>query len=85
MADREQMGRLKVDQQKQAVLAVEVGRSRDVATEEMREEACLDRLPKTHSDVSNDLGRLLEALLDHSFVVGYSMEVLKVVVDVRHM
>ena len=84
MADRDQMGRLVLDRQKQAVLAVEVGHSCDVATEEMREEACFDRLSRMHSDVSNDLVRLLKVLLDHSFVVGYSMEVLKVAVDVRH-
>ena len=86
LADRVRTEMLKVDQQKLVVLVVEVEvHSCDAVTEEMREEACLDHLLKRHSGVLNDLVRLWKALLEHSFVVEYNMEVLKVFVDVRHM
>jgi hypothetical protein len=86
-ADRVRMGMLKVDHKKQVALVVEVeGRSYDVVTVEgTKEEACLDHLLKRHSDVWNDLVHPSKALLEHSFVEEYSMEALKVFVDVRYM
>jgi hypothetical protein len=76
-----------VAQQKLVVLVGEVeGRSCGVVfAEEMKGEAFLGHLSKRHSDVSNGPVHPSEARLGHNFVVGYSMEALRVCVGVRCM
>jgi hypothetical protein len=86
-ADLVLMEMLKVVQQRLEDLVVEVeGRSCGVVfVGERKGEAFLGHLSKRHSDVSNGPVHPSEAHLGHNFVVGYSMEVLKVFVGARYM